>query len=142
MEPSVIPQPCRRKVIRLLTYAAAVILLFDLVASILSQLLPIRYALFSIGSFAIYFLVGLLVARAAGLKLGVVAAATTGLVEATLGWAISWLVGPGRFPLEAVRPAEIVATVIMVILAPVVLGLVGALIGQLLKRRAPAAGEA
>lgn len=118
------------------------ILLFDLAASLLSKALAMPYGAFSIGSFVIYFLVGLLVARATDLKMGMVAAAETGLVEATLGWAISWLVGVGRLSSEELPPAAIVATVIGVILSAAVVGLIGALIGRKLGRRATVAGGA
>src|SRR5882757_4191122 len=79
----------------------AAILLFDLVASVASRALPFPYVRATAGSYAIYFLIGLLVARTAGsspVRAAAIAAGIAGLAEASLGWAISWQIGPGRLP--------------------------------------------
>ena len=88
--------PYQRKVILL---GGAAVLGFDLVASLASRSLGFDYSRASIGSFVLYFAVGYFAARGATtgpLRHAAMAGAAVGLVDASLGWAISSTVGPGR----------------------------------------------
>jgi hypothetical protein len=77
------------------------VIVFDLVASFASRHFGFAYARASIGSYVIYLAIGFFAARGAVANAVAVAAATAavaGLVDASLGWAISWRIGPGRLP--------------------------------------------
>jgi hypothetical protein len=93
------------------------------------------YAAAALGSWLIYAGAGFFGARAGGsVWMGVLAAATAGLVDSTAGWLISALIGPGRPTGEAATPAAIVAAVVMV---PVFAGVVGAIGAVLAKLTGP-----
>ena len=115
---------------------AAGVLVFDLIASITSLLAGIPYGWFSIVSAAIYLTVGYVGARRFGLRKAVLAAITVALVEATLGWGISWVIGPGQTTDPEFSTAAIIVT--GVLLAPVLGGITGFIGGWIaLKRRVP-----
>lgn len=74
------------------------ILLFDLIASIASRQLGFSYAWATIGSFTIYLVSGYIAAKshARPIQAAAFVAAIVGLVEASVGWWISWQIGVGR----------------------------------------------
>jgi hypothetical protein len=110
---------------------AAGVLLFDLAASLISRATGIPYASFSLGSFVIYALCGYLIAKQAPMRLAVMGAAGVALVEATLGWAISWFIGPGRPGEEAARmPVAVGIGAITAIVLGSFFGWIGALVGR------------
>lgn len=80
---------------------ALAVVAFDAVASLASRATSIAYGWASVGSWLLYAGFGYLAARAAP-GAPVHAAALTGLAlgvtDATLGWATSWALGPGRVP--------------------------------------------
>ena len=76
--------------------AGAVLILFDLIASLLSRYAHIPYASFTLGSFAIYVVAGFLAARRFRFAAAPLVGTVAGLSEATVGWAVSWVIGPGR----------------------------------------------
>ena len=82
---------------------SVVVLLFDTIGSLVSKHFRFPYARLApgshviwtgVGAFAAFSALDALVARAA------VAGWVVGLVEATLGWWISWQIGPGRPPAQ------------------------------------------
>ena len=75
------------------------ILTFDVVASFASRVFAFPYVRATVGSYLIYFAIGFCAARAstvAPLRTAAIAAAVAGLAEASLGWWLSALIGPGR----------------------------------------------
>ena len=107
---------------------------FDLLASIASRLLGFPYAWASIGSFAVYAAVGVLAARlvpGASLSTAAVAAGVAGFTDATAGWGLSWLIGPGR-PLNSANltVGRWFRVASSVVLLGVVFGLIGAFVEQ------------
>jgi len=79
--------------------AIALILAVDAAAAWLTRERPSVYRRIWPLQFGIYVVIGF-AAMLALLNLGLVqiVGALTGLVEATVGWAITWRIGPGRIP--------------------------------------------
>src|SRR5262245_42187057 len=82
-----------------LALGVIVILLFDVIASIASRTFGFAYVRASVGSYVIYLFIGAIAARSsanAPLFVAAVTAGIVGLVEASIGWWLSWKIGPGR----------------------------------------------
>jgi hypothetical protein len=86
---------------------SVVVLLFDTIGSLVSKHFRFPYARLAsgshmiwtgVGAFAAFSALDALVARAA------IAGWVVGLVDATLGWWISWQIGPGRPLAQLPRP--------------------------------------
>ena len=86
---------------RIVVFGLIAVVAFDVLASLASRKLSFWYGYATIGSWLIYVTVGLLAGRVASVRAATAAGAAVGFVEATLGWAISWLIGPGRVSLDA-----------------------------------------
>jgi hypothetical protein len=110
------------------------VVVFDAVAAFASRALGFPYASATLGSYLLYFAVGVFAARTAGsspVKAAALAAAIAGLADASLGWWVSSLIGPGRplagFELTALRWAGVALFVVMLAAA---IGTVGGLVGR------------
>ena len=57
------------------------------------------------------------------------ASGITSLVDSTLGWYISWVIGPGR-PVVEMDSTAIISTIFFVTLLGAILGFIGGLIGR------------
>ncbi len=114
---------------------AIVVVVYDTLTAIISVATGISYSFFALGSFVISLTFGFLLGRAAKWYLGALSGAANGLVEATVGWAISWLIGPGKpeFETDAVMIAIIVGLAINI---GAVLGLIGGSLSLLFRRNA------
>ena len=75
---------------------AGVVLVFDVAASLTSLGTGLPYGWFTIGSVVIYLATGYMGAPRFGVRSAVVATVLVALVDATLGWAVSWFIGPGQ----------------------------------------------
>ena len=93
---------------RLLLFGPAVVLFYDAAASGLCRLSGIPYKNFTAGSLVIYFTIGVIASR--WQVNSVIAGAVAGFTEATLGWLISAVIGPGR----ATRPLTISLAIIVI----------------------------
>lgn len=89
---------------------AGAVLAYDVVASLASMVFGLPYSTFSIGSIAIYVVTGYVAAPRFGQAAAVLASVWVALVESTLGWALSWFIGPGRVTGPDATPAAIVLT--------------------------------
>ena len=69
---------------------------FDALGSLAARQLGFSYALLIPGSLLIYGVVAALVARRRDWVVGVFAAMGMAVTDLTLGWAVSWIIGPGR----------------------------------------------
>jgi hypothetical protein len=84
------------------------------------------YADAAVGSFILYVLIGASVARRTNRSFGFVAGLTAGFADATAGWWLSWLIGPGRPSSGSIKPTEWLLTVVaLTALACVFAGLSG-----------------
>jgi hypothetical protein len=108
-----------------------VIVAFDALASLAAEGLDFEYANLWPVSFAIYGLVAFLVARRMGsLTAAVGAGALVALADATIGWAVSWWIGPGAPDAGDDDLASIAFTVVAVVATGAVLGLSGGWLGR------------
>ena len=77
---------------------AGVVLVFDIAASLTSLGAGLPYGWFMIGSVVIYLAAGYMGAPRFGVRSAAGATVLVALVDATLGWAVSWFIGPGQPP--------------------------------------------
>ena len=77
---------------------AIAVIILDAAGSYASTKFGFRYTKLLPGSFFIYACVGALAAHDGSVGTGAVAAGLVASVDATIGWAISWYIGPGRIP--------------------------------------------
>ena len=110
-------------------FFSALAILLDVAAALVSRRTGLRYEAFAIGAFAVYGWCGYLLGGIAGPALAASGTAIVALIEATLGWALAWRMGPGR-P-DAPTPRRVVRGIALAVLAAAALGLVFGLIGFL-----------
>jgi len=93
------------------------VLAFDLLGATASRWLRFPYSRLVTGSYAIYTATGVVAAHIGPVWTGIVAGAIVAFVDATIGWAISWWIGPGcpsaAASLSRARMIRIVALVTM-----------------------------
>lgn len=117
---------------------AAVVLAFDSVASVASMTTGIPYGWFSLGSAVIYLAAGYVGAPRFGLSKAVAAVIAVALVDATLGWALSWLIGPGRIDAPDLSVGVMVAAgALGALVFGTVTGAVGGWVGLRIRGGAP-----
>ena len=85
---------------------AVVIVAFDAAAALAARRMGFNYTLATIGSVLIYATSGFFAARTGGVDATVKLGAIAALTDATLGWRVSWLIGPGRLPGGKLTPNE------------------------------------
>src|SRR5687767_5139606 len=88
------------KVVGIIVIGVLLVVVFDVAASLIAVSTGIPYFTFAIGSLLIYVLFGFLTGLYSKWFYGAAAGAVIGLVESTLGWAISWYIGPGKPEIE------------------------------------------
>ena|SRR5688572_11170763 len=101
----------------LLAAGAVVVLAFDTLGSLASRHWKFSYAVLAPGSILIWSMTAAVVTTVAqagvveSVGLGAVSGAWVALVEATLGWWISWVIGPGELPAE-LRSRRVIGRVV------------------------------
>jgi hypothetical protein len=113
----------------ILTGAFAV-LIFDTIGALISRSFGFGYQTLIIGSFLIYAAVGFAASKYGGLIFASLAGGITALIDATLGWYISLVIGPGH-PAAEMDSMSIISTVTMVTIIGAIIGFIGGLIGRL-----------
>jgi hypothetical protein len=86
---------------RVLLFFAALVVAYDALASALVLATGWPYGTLALGALAIQAAAGRAAGQREGFVWAILAGASTALVEATLGFAVSWLIGPGRTQLPA-----------------------------------------
>ncbi len=98
------------RMMRAILAGGVVVLLFDAIGALAALTLGFNYALVAVGSVVIYVAVGAYVGRREPFRRAALAGLAVGAVDATLGWAIAWAIGPGRPPPgDAHGPAAVAA---------------------------------
>jgi hypothetical protein len=126
---------------KVLIGGAIAVVVFDALASVAALQLGFDYTRAAFGSWLIYAAVGFLAARAGGgLPPALLAGIILGLVDATVGWAVSWAVGPGRPPEGTLSVGRWAVAAITVAVTGGCIGLLGGVVARLTAGRgAPAA---
>jgi hypothetical protein len=130
-----------RPTTRILLTGALIVLIFDTLGATASRLLGFRYSILTIGTYAIYLLITYRAGKQVGLLPAVLIGAALGLVDATLGWAISWAIGPGR-PDQPMSGALIAGAVVFVVMLGAALGLLGGTAGRVIGAKRADSGSA
>lgn len=118
-----------KQLISVVLSGALAVILFDTLASFISRKFQISYGLFSIGSFFIYICVGFFGAKYGDLMRAVIIAGIIGVIDSTIGWYISWIIGPGQTNIE-LTVVNIASIIIFVTITALLFGLVGALFSR------------
>ena len=115
------------KVVTVIAIGCLAVLVFDLLGSTASRWLGFRYSRLAPGSYALYTATSVVAARLGLPWFGVIAGATVAFVEATIGWAISWWIGPGRPPAPVSR-TQVIRIIALLTMMGAGFGLIGALV--------------
>jgi thiamine transporter ThiT len=100
---------------------------FDTVASMISRSFHYDFSSFAWGSFLIYLAIGYWGARRCGVKYGMSLGALAGLVDSTIGWFISRMIGPFiEMPIPTLTPAVVAPAIVAVTAMGLMFGLIGA----------------
>jgi hypothetical protein len=126
---------------KVLLFGCGAVVGFDALASILSMSLGFQYSSASIGSFLIYAAGGFFAARARSRWYSIGVGIALGLTDATIGWALSWALGPGRTPTGAITFAEWCTVAVVVVVGAAICAGIGGFIGGLTKRSRGAASK-
>ena len=104
------------------------VVVFDAVAAFAARAFEFDYGAAIPGSLVIYLVVGFAAARERrASRAGAAAGAVVALAESTVGWAVSWRIGPGA--LDDVTAAQIALTVVSVVVVGAAAGFCGGLLG-------------
>jgi len=124
------------QVSRIIAFSAAGIILIDTLGALVSRGFVFSYRYFIPVSFLTYIAIGFFVAKYATVIAAILAAAITGLVEATIGWAISWNIGPGRPARLAsdVGEIEFAIVVALTIIFAVLFAATGGALGGIIRK--------
>lgn len=118
---------------RIVLIGSIVVLCYEVAASFGAQAFGFPYYRVFYGTWFIYACVAFVAGRAMNsVGSAALAAGLVGLVEATVGWAISWWVGPGRLGNESMTATGAAMTVAMVVLLA---GVIGAVVGLIVRQR-------
>ena len=124
-----------KALLRVVVVASMAVLVLETLGSLASKAFGFGYGSLAWGSLIIYAAAGFFAARSGGLRTAAQGGAAVALVDATLGWAISWSLGPGRPAAGYTGMGPIVGTVALAWLTGMASGFVGGLIARLLTRR-------
>jgi len=114
-----------------------VVAIVDTCGSLLSLALKIPYGWFAIVSLMIYCALGVLAARRGSIASAAAAGAIVSVFDATVGWWISWRIGPGRAdgPDGPAGIHALLLTGIFVVSFETTLAVIAALISERLRGR-------
>ncbi len=130
-----------QKRIRFYLIVASVIVLFDLVASVLSRTLEFDYSKLGSISWGLYFAAGYFGCKFFDFLSGVFAGLIAGLSDSTVGWAVSSAIGP-HIPIAQPTYTVLLISIVIIIVSAqsTFLGLIGALLCKMIKRGSRFAG--
>ncbi|WP_157604379.1 hypothetical protein [Rhizobacter sp. Root1221] len=120
---------------KLLWITALVVIAYDVVASLASLILGFSYAYAGIGSAIIYAGAGFLAASAVGFRPTILVGVAAGLVDATIGWTVSWAIGPGRLASGELSLAKWFGAASSVVVLAVVCAAAGSFIARQVRAR-------
>ena len=124
-----------RRVLPILLFGVAVLVLMDVVGALTGRPLGFPYPRLGVVSLLVYFGVGALGAWRGSFTDGMAAAIVVGLLDGTLGPIAAWIVGPGPVNQTVAEPGIFAYQMAVVTGTAAAAGLIGALTGSWLERR-------
>src|SRR5512147_1657727 len=103
---------------------------FDAIASLASVRFGFAYVNATVGSAVVYATFGLLAGCTRTLVTSAMVGAVMGLTDATLGWAVSWYIGPGRLPPGQLTIASWAKSAVTVVIIAMMYAMIGGLVGS------------
>jgi hypothetical protein len=122
--------------LRLALIFALIMLLFDAVTATISKIASINYGNFALLAIVVYVFLGIYGGRTLRSWRALISVAVAAIVEATLGWYVAALIGPGLPPVAATQ-LEMVFTGVVSVIVATLFGAMGVAVGL---RAARAAG--
>jgi hypothetical protein len=119
---------------RVVLLAGLGVIVFDTLGSLAALTWDFPYSSLLAGSLLIYGAAGFFATRVAGFLRGAVVAGSVGLIDATIGWMVSWLIGPGRLPPGEIAVPSIISTIVFVIILAAGVGIVGGALARVQER--------
>ena len=116
--------------------AATGIVVYDVVWPLVYRALPgsrsVLDVVLTVAAFVIPFVIGVVLARSERPRRASLLTAAIGAVDSTLGWAVSWWIGPGRPAIGDGSSAviQVALTIVAVVAIYGVFGLAGAATGR------------
>lgn len=111
------------------------VIVFDAIASLASMSIGFDYMYSAFGSLLLYGAFGYWAGRVLTIPIATVVGALMGLTDASLGWAVSWILGPGRWEAGLLSPTTWVLTALQVVAVAALCGLLGGVLGKYLPGR-------
>ena len=108
---------------------------FDAIASLASLAFGFPYSYAALGSAVLYIVFAYFAARMLGFWAALSLGAVMGLTDVTIGWAVSWAIGPGRIDIGPLTPSDWIYTAAFATILGAIYGLIGGGIGALTVRR-------
>ena len=129
------------RVVRGTLYGAAAVLALATIGSLASRALGFNYTALAPLSLGIFAGIGAYVGVAERVSRAAIVGAAVGLIDATVGWAIAWAIGPGRPEVgERITLLGLFNTSLFVALLAAALAALGAWLAKRVQgRRRPAA---
>ena len=125
-----------RSIRPLVFVGVAAVLAVDAGGSLISTWTGLRYSYFAVVSFAIYAAIGIIARRRAGsIRSSALAGLGVALFDTTVGWWISWFIGPGRVPTAASSPHLVILTVVLVVAFDTVVAVAAGAVWNVLSAR-------
>ena len=119
------PNSVLQRVDLIVLVGAVTIVTYDFIGATLARRERFSFSRLLVGSFLIDLFTGYFVARASTTAAAMAGSALVGFVDATIGWMITWRIGPGR-PKVRTTHLSIALTVLLMTVMAALLGLVGA----------------
>jgi len=123
------------KPVKIVLLSFLAVVAFDALAGIASQAVGFPYAYAAFGSALLYILFAWLITRISGFWAAVLLGMAMGLIDASAGWAVSWVIGAGRLPPGTLTVTVWLVTAVSVVILGAIYGLIGGGIGAIARRR-------
>jgi hypothetical protein len=123
-------------VLRIILLGAAVVVAVDAVASLLLPPLGGSLLWMFVAEALVYFGAGIAAGRFGGFWAGARCGASVAAVDATIGWAVTWVMGTGR--VSQLTPDNVAFVFVTMVVVGAIAGGIGGLLRRLAQRRAVA----
>jgi hypothetical protein len=120
-------------VARILLIGAAVVIAFDVAASLLLSRLDVSFVWMFLGEALIYVATGFAAARIGGFPAAAASGAAVAAIDCVIGWPILWSIGTGQ--VSRLTFTAVVFVLLVMITTGAVAGTAGAIAGRLVGRR-------